>query len=160
MSLTPPPHALVLLWVSCSGTVQWQEQFCTVTPSPKLSTLTSMSITRTVRLQNLVAHRAAEGTPLRHVLLGWFTILSGREKGQAGGLGGAEAEEEVNTATLCIYLLHYFSQASLHGGSCCFIQGPSIFLPDCEVWRHPAVLHQRGRGGTVSSSLWPAVTLI
>jgi len=62
-----------------------------VTPGPELSMLLSTSIT--IRLQNLVAYLVAEGTPLRHAHLGWLTTLPGREKGQAGGLAGAGAEE-------------------------------------------------------------------
>lgn len=164
MSLTPP-----VLWFCCECravgdfrqfTVQWQNPFCTVTPSPELSTFLSMSIKRTVWWQNLVAYLAAERTPLRHVLSDWFTTLSGREKGQAGGLRGAESKEEVNTATLCIYLLHYFSQASVCGGGCCFIWGPSIFLPDCKVCSHPRSPLPKGPRGQGQLQPGPAVTLI
>jgi len=52
-----------------------------------------LSTSITIRLQNLVAYLVAEGTPLRHAHLGWLTTLPGREKGQAGGLAGAGAEE-------------------------------------------------------------------
>lgn len=99
-----------------------------VTPRPELPTLTSASITRAIRLPNLVAYLAAEGTPLQHVLLGWRPILSGQEKGQAGGLGGAEAEEEVGTAILCIYLLHCFLPGIPAQGGLLFHSGPFHFL--------------------------------
>lgn len=104
MSLTPPP--LPVLWFCRAAgdfrrfTVQWQEWFCTVTPSPELSTLRSMSLTRTVQLQNLVAYLVAEGTPLRHVLLGsWKEERASRSLGGSRGRGGGEHSNAMHLFT-------------------------------------------------------------
>lgn len=142
MSITPP--VFLFCCECCKFSVQWQDQFRTVTPSPELHTFSSMSRKHTVWQQNLVAYLAAKAIPLSHVHLGWVPTLSGREKGQAGGLGTAEADVELNTATLCIYLFYHFSQTALHGQGCCFIWGPSIFLPDCKVCHHSRSPHLKG----------------
>lgn len=114
--------------------------------------LPSMSIKHTVRWQNLVAHLVAKGTPLRHILLGWFKTLSGREKGQAGGLRGAEEEEEVNTATLPLFTSLFLSGAPAWWGL--FRLDPSIFLSAFKVCHHP-----RSPQANNSPNPQPAVTL-
>lgn len=141
MSITAP---VFFFCCECCSSLCSDKISFAVTPSPELHTFSSTAIKHTIWQQNLVSYLAAEGIPLSHVHLGWFPVLSGREKGQAEGLGTARAEEELNTATLCIYLFHYFSQTSLHGWGCCSIWGPCIFLPDCKFCRHPRSPHLKG----------------
>ena len=70
----------------------------------------------------------------------WKGERASRRLGGSRGRGGGEHS---NTMHLFTY---YFSQASLRGGGC-FIQGPSVFLPNCKVCCHPrSPLPKRPRG--------------